>query len=136
DMNDLPYAQRRSHTKFHLAMHVNSNLYYNDVKPYANEKNNVVSLFDVHPVVEKRGNEFILKLNFDNSINNIKSTPVNTAMLGATYYSNGFYENPNGAPLSIDKDFLSNNRSLTDPKVGPFEQIRTGAQEIVIWKRK
>jgi hypothetical protein len=136
DMNDLPYAQRRSQTKFHLAMHVNSNLYYNDVKPYANEKNNVVSLFDVHPVVEKRGNEFILKLNFDNSINNIKSTPVNTAMLGATYYSNGFYENPNGAPLSIDKDFLGNNRSLTDPKVGPFEQIRTGAQEIVIWKRK
>jgi hypothetical protein len=117
-------------------MYVNSNVYYNGVKPYAHEKYNVCSSFDVHPVVEKRGNEFVLKLNFDNSIDNIRTTPVNTAMLGSTYYSNGFYENPDGTPLAIDKDFLGNSRSLSNPKAGPFEQIRAGAQEIVIWRKK
>jgi hypothetical protein len=135
DMNYVAPGQRRPNS-FKLAMHVNSNLYYNGVKPYAHEKYNVTSSFDVRPVVEKRGNEFVLKLNFDNSINDIKTTPVNTAMLGSTYYSNGFYENPDGTPLSIDKDFLNNSRSLSNPKVGPFEQIRAGAQEIVIWRKK
>ncbi|KAA6325676.1 hypothetical protein EZS27_025139 [termite gut metagenome] len=136
DLNDRrPTEVQQRRVPFQLAMHVNANLYYNDVKPYANEKYNVTSSFDVHPVVEKRGNEFVLKLNFDNSINNIKTTPINTATLGSTYYSNGFYENPDGSPLAIDKDFLGNSRSLTNPKVGPFEQIQAGAQEIVIWRK-
>jgi hypothetical protein len=127
---------QRPRIPFQLAMHVNSNLYYNGVTPYAHEKYNVTSPFDVHPVVEKRGNEIVLKLNLDNSVSQIRTTPVNTAMLGVTYYSNGFYENPDGTPLAIDKDFLGNSRSLENPKPGPFEQIRAGAQEIVIWKKK
>jgi hypothetical protein len=136
EQNSRPNAGGQRGATFKLAMYVNSNLYYNGVKPYAHEKYNVTSSFDLHPVVEKRGNEFVLKLNFDGAINNIKTTPVNTALLGATYYSNGFYENPDGTPLAIDKDFLGNSRSQTNPKAGPFEQVRTGAQEIVIWRKK
>jgi len=126
----------RQSQRFQLAMYVNSNLYYNDVKPYAHETINITSSFEVNPVVEHRGDEIILKFKLDDSINKLQTTPVNTAMLGVTYYSNGFYENPDGTPITIDKDFFGNTRSLTNPKVGPFENAKTGEQEIVIWKKK
>lgn len=119
-----------------LAMRVGSNLYYNGVQPYAYEEHNVTSTFDAHPELEVRGKDVVLKMNLDGSINNLRTVLVTTELLGKTYFSNSYYENPDGTPLTIDTDFAGNRRSLSSPKVGPFENIRTGANEFVVWKLK
>ena len=119
---------------FRLAMHVAGNAYYNRTKHYAYEEDFVSSGNDAKVTLERRGEEVILKMTLDGGVNDIKTRPVNTDMLGKTFYSNGYYENPDGSKLAIDKDFAGNPRSLERPSVGPFENIRPGQNEFVVWK--
>ncbi len=122
--------------EFTLAMYVASNLYYDGVKPYVHEPYNITSQFTANPVVEKRGDQVVLKLNLDNSVNNLKTNLINTENLGVTFFSNSFFENPDASPLTIDTDYFGKRRSTTNPKVGPFENATAGTQEFVIWKKK
>lgn len=123
-------------SRFQLAMHVASNLYQNGVQPYKYEEKQAVSSLDAAPTLEVRGKQVILKINLDGAVNTLQTTPVDTELLGKTYYSNGYYENPDGTPLAIDRDFAGNARSLSAPKVGPFENARPGQNEFVVWTLK
>lgn len=123
-------------SRFQLAMHVGSNLYMNGVKAYAYEENGVKSNTDAKVGIEKTSEGIIVKITLDGNYNNVKTVPVNTDMLGKTYYSNGYYENPDGTPLTIDKDLLGNPRSAIAPKVGPFENLKPGENAITVWKFK
>ncbi len=122
--------------EFTLAMYVESNLYYDGVKPYAHEAYNITSSANVNPVIEKRGDQMVLKLNLDNSVNELKTKLRNTENLGVTFFSNSFYENPDASPLSIDTDYFGNLRNTDNPKAGPFENLMAGNQEFIIWQKK
>ncbi len=123
-------------SRFQLAMHVASNLYQNGVQPYRYEQNHATSDLDAAPMLEVRGDKVILKIKLDGAVSTLRATPVDTEMLGKTYYSNSYYENPDGSPLAIDRDFAGNARSLETPTVGPFENARAGENEFVIWTLK
>ncbi len=122
--------------RFQLAMHVASNLYQNGVKPYRYETGQATSTLDAAPSLEFRGKEVVLHIDLDEAVGTMQTTPVYTGMLGKTYYSNSYYENPDGTPLVIDRDFAGALRSLDAPTVGPLEGARAGKNEFVVWKLK
>ena len=121
---------------FKPAMHVGGNAYYNGTKHYAYEEDYGSSGSDPKVRIERRGDELVLTMDLDSAAFNVKTYPVNTDMLGKTYYSNGYFENPDGTKLAIDKDFLGYPRSLERPSAGPFENIGPGRNEFVIWRFK
>ena len=119
--------------RFSLAMRVGSNLYYNGVKHYAYEEGAVSSPADAKVSLEKNDKGIFVKITVDGNYNNVKTTTVDTDFLGKTYYSNGYYENPDGTKLTVDKDFFGNQRSA-QPKPGPFENLKQGENVLQVWK--
>ena len=119
--------------RFQLAMRVGSNLYYDGVKNYAYEDNAVSSNLDTQISLEKQADKIVLKIRVDDAINRVKTPVVDTDFLGKTYYSNGYYENPDGTKLTIDHDFFGAPRG-SNPKVGPFENLKPGMNEFTVWE--
>ncbi|MBQ4169734.1 MAG: hypothetical protein II599_07890, partial [Bacteroidales bacterium] len=110
-----------------------NNVYYNGVKHYSYEENPVSSAADAKVSLEKRADGIYVKITVDNAITRAQTKLMGTDNLGKTYYSNGYYENPDGTPLVVDKDFFGNARS-SKPVPGPFENIRQGENEFCVWK--
>lgn len=46
---------------------------------------------------------------------------------------NGYFENPDGTPITLNTDYLGVSRGDA-PKAGPFENVVSGVQEIVVWR--
>jgi len=43
------------------------------------------------------------------------------------------FENPDGSPITIDKDYFDKKRDTSSPYVGPFEGLKEGEQTIKVW---
>jgi alpha-L-arabinofuranosidase len=54
-------------------------------------------------------------------------------MLGKAKMAKERFENPDGTPIKIDKDFFGKSRSLTAPSAGPIENPGTGAEKLKVW---
>lgn len=121
-------------SRFQLAMRVGNNVYMNGVKHYAYEEGAVSTGADAKISLEKTAEGIVLKITADNSINNVKTQTMGTDNLGKTYYSNGYFENPDGTKLEVDHDFFGNARSASSPKVGPFENLKAGENTFMVWK--
>ncbi|MBQ2501132.1 MAG: hypothetical protein II524_01560, partial [Bacteroidales bacterium] len=131
--NEQMAAGNSQPPRFQLAMRVGNNVYYNGVKHYSFEENPVSSPADAKVSLEKRADGIYVKITVDNAITRAQTKLMGTDNLGKTYYSNGYYENPDGTPLVVDKDFFGNARS-SKPVPGPFENIRQGENEFCVWK--
>ena len=93
----------------------------------------IVSNHALAPTIEQRGDEVVLKLNFDNNISQLQSQIIDTEKMGVTFFSNGYFENPDGTPITLNTDYLGVSRGDV-PKAGPFENVVSGVQEIVVWR--
>ena len=103
------------------------------MKNYAFETGAISSATDAKIALDKQADKVVLKITVDNSINRADTPVIDTDFLGKTYYSNGYYENPDGTKLAVDHDFFGNARSAS-PVPGPFENIRQGENEFCVWK--
>ena len=86
------------------------------------------------PELIYREDGIYLKFTLDASWNRAQTKPVDTEMLQKAYYSDSYFENPDGSPLRIDKDYKGNSRNFSAPKPGPFENATAGNNEIQLWK--
>jgi hypothetical protein len=110
------------------------NLFYNGAGPYKDEIN-FIEKPDYKPLVkiEEKDGGLLLKLEFDKSVLDIKTSMVTTERLGTTIVSEAIFEHPDGSPYMINKDLLGVERNISQPGVGPLEQLEAGLLEIVIW---
>ena len=131
--NEQMAAGNSQPARFQLAMRVANNVYYNGVKNYTWETNPVSSRADAKVSLEKREDGIYVKITVDNAVNQAQTSIITTDSLGKTYYSNGYYENPDGTKLAIDKDFFGTVRA-PKPTPGPFENLRQGENEFCVWK--
>ena len=60
---------------------------------------------------------------------------VTTERLGRTRVSRAAFENPDGTPMRIDRDYFGHPRDLSDPGVGPFARLTPGRHEIKVWPK-
>ena len=71
---------------------------------------------------------------FDNStmdLFSVKAKPISSERLGITKLSGYPYENADGTPFSLIKDYFGNHRSESTPIIGPFEEVNNN--RIKLW---
>lgn len=61
--------------------------------------------------------------------------PVTTKSLGNAAVTGVPFENPDGAPLSVNADYFSRPRDGSSPYPGPFKSLGEGAQILQVWPR-
>jgi alpha-N-arabinofuranosidase len=66
------------------------------------------------------------------SVEQVRNT-VATDFLGKATIPNLPFEQADGTPISIDKDYLGNPRMIANPFPGPFEKPLGGRQRIKLW---
>ena len=98
------------------------NAYFNGAQPYAKEKNFVVSPADPKLNLVHEGNQLTLAFNPPPDFNNVHGRLVTTATLGKAKVPGLQYENADGSPLKIDRDFLGRKRTGSKPTPGAFEK--------------
>ena len=110
------------------------NLFYNGAKPYKDEVNSIQKP-DFKPgiEIEEKQDHVLLKLHLDKSVGDVHTQLVSTQMLGSTIVSEAVFESRDGTPYVINTDFFGSKRSVDKPVAGPFESLKEGLQEIIIW---
>ena len=119
---------------FWLPMHVRGNVYYNGTKAYAYEEGAVSGGNMPKPVIEHRADAIVMKITVDSAIDRANTVLVDTKLLDKAYYTDSYFENRDGSDLTIDGDYRGAKRNTSHPKAGPFENLKPGENEIVLWK--
>jgi alpha-N-arabinofuranosidase len=104
------------------------NVFLKGAKPSRHEKNPLVKP-EIDPSIKlvEKADECYLEMTFDKSwLAEGKRKVVDTATLGNTIISKAAFENPDGSPLKIDRDYFGKPRSESNPAVGPFENSGEG----------
>lgn len=130
------YGKLRSVDEFtgaRLPMYCGSNLYFYDAKPYKNEKNSIVCehMKPLVDLVTEDGSVYVT-FDFDNKPAEVQTVTVTTDFLGTAFESEVPFENPDGTPLCIERDFFGKIRPSGRMTVGPFEGIGIGPQKIKV----
>jgi len=81
----------------------------------------------------EEGKSVLLSLTLGAEIRDAKTAPVTTEMLGKAQVPGLGYENPDGSPLKIDRDYCGKPRNAAAPTAGPFENPGTGSQTFKVW---
>lgn len=115
-----------------LPVFVNGNVYINGVSPFQNEEDFLEITCKTNVVVDKKNKTLLIDLNFDQTLQKIKTKLVGTQLLGKAIVSNQGYENADGSPILIQTDYLGNTRKKKNPTPGPFENPEEAKIEILI----
>jgi len=109
------------------------NIYYNGAKQgELKSQNAIISNFDPVIKTEKGPDGVYLHLTLDNSYKELATRLVTTGLLEKTITSGFAYENPDGSPLIINKDYYGKTRNDSNPTAGPFENPGTGMLKLKI----
>jgi alpha-N-arabinofuranosidase len=58
---------------------------------------------------------------------------VTSGLLGKATIPNLPYEQPDGTPIRVDRDYFGKQRSAADPTPGPFENPGQGHLKLKVW---
>lgn len=90
--------------------------------------------FDAGAKITKEKDGIYLEINLDkNWLAEQKRQLVTTQTLKPAIIPNLPYENTDGSPLKIDRDYFGNPRNTANPSPGPFEITNSGKQKIKLW---
>ena len=113
---------------------ISGNVYYNGAMSYKEETNYIADAnFNPEMKVIEEGDHVFLQFTLGDSYFNQKNQLITTALLGKAKMPNEAFENPDGTPLKIDSDYFGNQRSVTSPSTGPFENQKKGTLKLKVW---
>ena len=117
-----------------LPVWINGNIYYDKAVSYINE-NNFYENPDFKPdfKIDETGNQVYLDITLDGKNPDLKTQIVTTSILGKAKMPNEAFENPDGSPIKIDKDYFGKRRSDLNPSAGPFENPGKGKLRLRVW---
>lgn len=110
------------------------NVYCNGARPYARESK-AVSLPAVDPKVRivEEGQNVYLHLVWSAAMRNPGTVLVTTELLGKAKVPELAYENPDGSPVKVDRDYFGQRRGAASPTPGPFENLGEGELRLKVW---
>jgi hypothetical protein len=115
-------------------MHVEGNVYYHGAKPFAKETSRLEKPdFDPEIKLVEDGSSVFLQMTVKDSFRSLDTPVVTTALLSRAEVPDAAYENPDGKPLKVDKDYFDKKRSKKNPTPGPFEKPRKGKLKLKVW---
>lgn len=98
------------------------------------EKGNSFALGKVHLVEQTDGWYLELDVPLD-SLHQLSTDMIRTAMLRKTVTTCQDFTNPDGSSIKIDKDYMGSRRNRKRPCPGPFE-IREKVMSYLVWKNR
>jgi len=118
-----------------LPVYLNGNIYLNGSKPGKDEHNPMI-LGDFDPMINliEEPDGYYIKMQYDKTwaeMGNCKL--ITTELLGKAVTPDLPYEQPDGRPYIIDRDYFGHNRDTTNPFPGPFETPEDGEARIKVW---
>lgn len=118
-----------------LPVRAKNNVYYKGAEAYEKEQSGA-TIENHTPAIRmlQEKNAFYLELDLGNSIAQQKAELVGTETLGKALMTHTLFENRNGTPLEIDKDYFGKQRSAK-PMVGPFEGLEPGQIKLKVWEK-
>ncbi|HEX4757297.1 MAG TPA: hypothetical protein VH308_04910, partial [Terracidiphilus sp.] len=118
-----------------LPMTMKGNVFLDGAKSSGHEKDPLVlPNFDPKTKLQAKPSGLILQINFAKAWSEAgQHQLVTTALLGKASIPDLPYEQPDGAPIRIDTDYLGKARSETNPTPGPFERPGQGLLNIKVW---
>lgn len=89
--------------------------------------------FDASDSLLQQDKKIYLEIAFDNKWLAQKHKLVTTESLAKAIVPGLPFENVDGSPLRIDRDYLGKTRNVENPSPGPFEIKSSGKQKIRVW---
>jgi hypothetical protein len=121
------------YSKARLPVWITNNIYYNGAKPYDKEENVSVSSYNPGLRLVEEGNNVFLHFAYDEAYFKHKGINISTEFLGKAKIPKGEFENPDGTPLIINKDYYRNARSEGNITAGPFSDLKPGNTVLKVW---
>ena len=117
-----------------LPVQTGGNVYLNGARPYTNESPSIMQpAIDPKVGIVKEGGQYYLHFDFGSGLEKASPIPVTSTLLGKAKIAGLPYENVDGSPLAIDRDYFGKARSKSMPTPGPFEGLGHGSQTILVW---
>lgn len=117
----------------YFPMYVDGNVYLEGAEPFPGEDHALhLPGHDPEIQVEKRGDEVYLHLNLPSAMTKFKVPRIRSEMLGRVNTSDALYENADGTPFAINRDYSGQAREETTSP-GPFDQEANDGTVIKVW---
>lgn len=92
--------------------------------------------FDAGAKLTTEGNKMFLEITLDETwLTQQKRKLVTTESLGKAIIPDLLFENTDGSPLKIDKDYFGQKRNILNPFPGPFEKPGKGLLKLKVWEK-
>jgi len=113
---------------------MSGNIYYWGAKACIKDKNPTgSSTFNPKVKLEEKGDGVYLNFLPDQQYYDNKEVTITSEILGKTRVTKTLYDNPDGTPLKVDKDYFGNSRSTENAVAGPFVNLEQGNLNLKIW---
>jgi hypothetical protein len=117
-----------------LPVWMSGNIYFWGAKPSDKEKNTIGSSgFNPGIKLVETGENVFLQISFNNSYIGNKVEIITTEKLGKAKVPKVLFENPDGTPVNIDKDYFGHSRSGENAVAGPFVDLGKGNLILKVW---
>jgi hypothetical protein len=117
-----------------LPVWIEDNLYYNVAKPSLKDKDPVTDAgFDPALRLEEKEDGVYLYLNISQLYYTMKTRVINTDILGKARIPKARFDNPDGSPLVIDKDYSGKTRTDQNNYPGPFTGLSGYKVALKVW---
>jgi hypothetical protein len=118
-----------------LPIFAGGNVYLNGAQPHADEAGFVVAASDPKLEIVNRGYRATLTMTLPASWKDAKTALVTTELLGKASIPGVAYENADGSPVRVDRDYFGKTRSEENPSAGPFEEPGDGEISLEVGRR-
>jgi alpha-N-arabinofuranosidase len=111
------------------------NIYLKNAKHYEKEVEFIEELaMDPQIRLVEKENGYNLQMTLPQTFQELNTRAVNTDLLGKAFVPDLPYENRDGSPLKIDKDYLGRKRHEKNPSAGPFEITGENRINLRVWE--
>ena len=111
------------------------NVYCFGAMPCPKEADFVLSPVDPAPKMERRGEEIYLHVNWAPSVVEHKPRVVTARQLGKAKVPNVGFEQVDGQPMDLSRDYFGRERSPQTTDSGPLATMKAGPSVVKVWPR-
>ncbi|WP_405607940.1 right-handed parallel beta-helix repeat-containing protein [Polaribacter sp. Asnod1-A03] len=117
-------------------MFIDGNLYLNKALP-SNIETNQIENRTLNPKISlfEEVDGYYLKITVDESFAKVKTNVVDTQLMGMALQTETPFENVDGSPITLIKDYFEEIRTTKVPLVGPFNSLKIGENKIKVWSK-
>ena len=104
----------------HLPVWSEGNAYFNGAQPWDKEVNALIpNTVDVKVDLVEKDGKYYLDTDLFRALTGVKDRMISTAVLGKAFEPEEYFENPDGTPITFDRDYFGGHRGI-DVIPGPL----------------